>query len=97
MPSISEASFTDVFSFTAGEEGPEPPVTVKYGDVSGDGFIKADDALLALQASVGKITLSKKQTLAADVDNSSNITATDALLILQYSVGKLTVFPAENK
>lgn len=95
--SISEASFTDVFSFTAGEEGPEPPVTVKYGDVSGDGFVKADDALLALQASVGKITLTQKQTLAADVDNNSNITATDALLILQYSVGKLTVFPVENK
>ena len=95
--SQTEAVITEAFSFTAGEEGPEPPAGVKYGDVNGDGFIKADDALLALQASVGKVTLTQKQTLAADVDNNPNVTANDALLILQYSVGKLTVFPVESK
>lgn len=57
------------------------------GDVNLDGRITSSDALLALQASVGKITLESARQNAADVDKDGSITATDALLILQYSVG----------
>ena len=72
---------------------------VVYGnvDMSEDNKVTATDALLALQASVGKIVLDEKQTKAADVDGASGVTATDALLILQYSVGKITKFPIEEK
>lgn len=60
------------------------------GDVNLDGRITSSDALLALQASVGKITLESARQNAADVDKDGSITATDALLILQYSVGKIS-------
>ncbi len=72
---------------------------VVYGnvDMSEDNKVTATDALLALQASVGKVVLDEKQTKAADVDGVSGVTATDALLILQYSVGKITKFPVEEK
>ncbi|MFN6433060.1 dockerin type I domain-containing protein [Eubacterium callanderi] len=62
------------------------------GDVNGDGAITSADALLALQASVGKGDLTEKQTLAADVDHDKKVTSSDALLILQYSVGKIIEF-----
>ena len=58
--------------------------------------ITATDALLALQAAVGKVELTDLQKLAAEVDGQENITATDALLILQYSVGKINKFPIEG-
>ncbi len=70
---------------------------VKYGDINGTGEITADDALLALQASVGKYELTEDQFKAADVDGNGEITANDALLILQYSVGKIDKFPVEEK
>ena len=69
---------------------------VKYGDINGTGEITADDALLALQASVGKYELTEDQFKAADVDGNGEITANDALLILQYSVGKIDKFPVED-
>lgn len=62
------------------------------GDVNLDGRITSSDALLALQASVDKITLESARQNAADVDKDGSVTATDALLILQYSVGKISSF-----
>ena len=67
-----------------------------YGDLNGDEKITADDALLALQAAVGKITLNEEQTVIANVDGEGEVTATDALLILQRSVDKIDKFPVEN-
>ena len=55
-----------------------------------------NDALLALQAAVGKLALTDGQAERADVDGQAGISVTDALLILQYSVGKITVFPVEE-
>ena len=48
------------------------------GDVNLDGHITSSDALLALQASVGKITLESARQNAADVDKDGSVTATDA-------------------
>lgn len=62
------------------------------GDVNLDGRITSSDTLLALQASVDKITLESARQNAADVDKDGSVTATDALLILQYSVGKISSF-----
>lgn len=63
-----------------------------YGDMDGDGEILVNDALLALQAAVGKISADDTQRITGDVDGDGNITVTDALYILQFSVGKLTAF-----
>ena len=60
------------------------------GDVDNDGRITATDALLALQFSVGKVTLSETASIAARVQKNDSCTATDALLILQVSVGKIS-------
>ena len=67
-----------------------------YGDVDGDGNVNVTDALTALQAAVGKISLSDESKTAADVDGDGKITVTDALLILQKSVAKIDRFPAEK-
>ena len=63
-----------------------------YGDMDGDGEILVNDALLALQAAVGKISADDTQRITGDVDGDGNITVTDALYILQFSVGKITAF-----
>lgn len=62
------------------------------GDVNGDGKVTAEDALLALQQSTQKATLTPRQMLAADVDKKNGVTAADALLILQFSTRKITAF-----
>ena len=64
----------------------------RLGDVDANGEITATDALLALQAAVGKIELEGFDFFAANVDGNDKITSNDALLILQRSVGKLTSF-----
>lgn len=60
-------------------------------DNSADG-VSAADALLALQAATGKITLNDAQKIVADVDGTAGITAADALMILQFSTQKITSF-----
>lgn len=61
------------------------------GDINADGNIDAQDALMALQHSVGVIRLEVFD--AADVDGSGLVDAADALLILQKSVGLIAEFP----
>ena len=65
------------------------PVTVVSGDVNQDGNVTAEDARLALRASVGleKYKSGSKQFTLADVDKNKKITANDARLILRASVG----------
>lgn len=62
------------------------------GDVNGNGEVKSDDALLALQGAVRKIELTNEQSTAADVNVDGNVTSSDALLILQFAVKKITKF-----
>ena len=69
--------------------------SVQYGDVDENGTVNAQDALLILRYSVGKITLFHCPTLAAEVDRIPNINAKDALLVLKYTVGKIENFPVE--
>lgn len=58
------------------------------GNVNGDESINAADALLVLQAAVGKTQLDEMQELYADVNGDTKIDASDALEILQVAVGK---------
>lgn len=64
--------------------------------IYGDGEISVTDALLTLQGSVGKITLSPEAQGRADVDGDGKITVTDSLLILQRAVVKIDKFPVEK-
>lgn len=57
------------------------------GDVDGDGFVKSQDARLALRASVGLESLTDEEKKLADVDCSGDIKAADARSILRAAVG----------
>lgn len=74
------------------------PFSPEYGNVDAlqDG-VTAADALLALQASTGKVQLTNDQQTVADVDGEIGVTANDALQILQYATKKITAFPIEDK
>lgn len=67
------------------------PCAYTAGDLNADGVINTTDARLALQASVGKLTLSAEQAAAADVNQDQSANTTDARLILQYAVGIPTI------
>ena len=58
------------------------------GDVSWDGKVDAQDALLALQDSVELIQLNEDERKAADLNGDGKVDASDALQILQKSVGR---------
>ena len=67
-------------------------LTIKMGDVTGDGNIDAKDALAVLKAAVGKQDLTDSQAKAADVNEDGKIDAKDALEILKKSVKKPACF-----
>lgn len=69
-----------------------PVVTGLKGDVNLNGEITAEDALMALQAATGKITLTEDEATAADVDAAVGVQANDALMILQYATKKIAGF-----
>ena len=67
--------------------------SVIYGDVTGEGNVTVDDALVVLQGAVGKIELTDAQKLAGDVDGEAGISVSDALVVLQKAVGKIESLP----
>ncbi|NLY44129.1 MAG: hypothetical protein GX066_09245 [Clostridiaceae bacterium] len=71
--------------------------SVLYGDVNGDGEIAAGDAILVLRNTVGLITFTDAQKIAADVNGDGEIAAGDAILILRYTVGLIDKFPVESR
>ena len=72
-------------------------INMIYGDLDNSKTVTTADALQALQAAVGKITLTPAQQKAADVDGKDGVSTGDALLILQKAVGKIDLFPIEKK
>ena len=62
------------------------------GDVNVDELINANDALLALRYSVGKIQLDADRVARADVNGDGKVDAKDALEMLQFTVGKRPEF-----
>ncbi|MBR3382991.1 MAG: CotH kinase family protein [Clostridia bacterium] len=61
--------------------------TYEQGDADMNGIINAADALLALRAAMGLVTLDDAASALADYDGSGTLTAGDALLILRFSMG----------
>ena len=66
------------------------------GDLDNNQTVTAADALIALQAATGKVTLTADQLTAANVDGQADVSANDALLILQYATKKINAFPVEG-
>lgn len=62
------------------------------GDVNTDGAITANDALVALRATVGKIQLDDDRVARADVNGDGKVDAKDALEMLQFTVGNRKEF-----
>ena len=91
---LSVLMAVSVFGALAGSAAEE----VKYGDVSQNGEITVDDALLALQFSIGKIQLSDEQKNLANVDSETGeggVTVSDALLTLAGSTTVITAYRPE--
>lgn len=76
------------FAFSAYAEGERA-----LGDLDGDGSVSVGDALLTLQAGIGKKPAAGS---IADVDTDGKIGMSDALLVLQRAVGKIALFPCED-
>ncbi len=76
-----------------------------FGDIDTNKFVRAYDAALALQYSVGLNPLPTMDPLpwsnwrlaVANVDTVGNVTANDASLILQHSAKLISTFPADAK
>lgn len=67
-----------------------------FGDLNGDWFVDAKDALIVLKMSVGKKEITDDALWYGDVDGNSELDAKDALYILRYSVNKIDMFPVEE-
>jgi hypothetical protein len=80
--------------FTVGEEGSLPTeidldvvsTCPADGDVNGDGYVSALDAVMVLKHSVHMITLDACEQDRSDVNGDSFISALDAVCILKHSV-----------
>ena len=57
------------------------------GDINGDGYVDAADAMITLQVAVGKKVLTDVETEAADVNGDGWVDAADAVRILRYDAG----------
>lgn len=66
----------------AGEE----PVPAS-GDVNGDGYVDASDALLTMRYAMGIIDLAAEQLFEADVNGDGNVDNSDALIIMRKAMG----------
>jgi hypothetical protein len=62
------------------------PVGIK-GDVSDDGKIGANDAILALRIATGLITPTDEQKWAADMNGDGKVGSNDAIIILRRAAG----------
>ncbi len=89
---ITEPSDTE----SSDTESSDTIIYVIFGDVDGDSLLTPGDALIVLQSSVGKITLTEEQISVADVDGDNSITSMDALYILQKTIARIDSFPCEE-
>ncbi len=80
---------------SGGGKGHSTPISLtitsgglRKGDVNGDGYITAQDAILVLRYKAGYITLTDEQKTRADMNGDGVIDETDARLILKKAVGQ---------
>ena len=63
------------------------PLYTLVGDVTFDGRVDSEDALITLRGSLGIVELSARQQAAADIDFSGDVRSDDALRILRLALG----------
>ncbi len=80
----------DKVIITIGSETKEYEIVI-YGDVNGDGKIKATDYVLIKNKIMGSITLSGAYLEAADVDHNKQVKATDYVKIKNMIMGAGTI------
>ena len=80
---IAEDEFT-----VGGSTDPE----YTLGDITGEGFIDSEDALLAMDYEMGMCDLDEVQLLAADTNHDTWVDSQDAILILDYEMGFIEEF-----
>ena len=78
---LSLLLFAGLFVFPAGAQ------SVLLGDLTGDGYITADDARLSLRLAVGLVSQTEIFVLIGDVDGNGKLTAGDSRMILRVAVG----------
>ncbi|MCX6271804.1 MAG: dockerin type I domain-containing protein [Bacteroidetes bacterium] len=93
IDSVITGSGTGNYSFTC-LTGGTYQLAASTGILPGFGIVNTTDALLAMKAFAGLITLSPLRQKAADVNGSGNINGTDALMILEKFTGMISSFPA---
>lgn len=76
-----------VFYFYIKDHADIMPYDPVMGDIDGDNSVTANDALIALRASLGFEELTQDQITQADLDGDLEITSADALAILRRSIG----------
>ncbi len=79
----------------AGTDVPPAP-TVIYGDLTGDGAIKVNDAVVALKISSKLMVPTEEQITVGDVNGDGSIKVNDAVLILKKASKMLDKFPVEG-
>jgi hypothetical protein len=99
---ILRVEYVDAATALGGAEVRVWPTTTLelFGDCSGNGTIRGFDASLILNHSVGVLTLTGLDSLAANLDLGApytKINAFDASLVLQQRVGLITSFPVRSK
>ena len=67
------------------------------GDVDNNGVIDTIDALLALRAALGIVSLDSGETYRADVTGDGTVNTEDALLALRHALGIINLSPAERQ
>ncbi len=77
------ANLTVTAQYTQNEQ---PPVITADGDINGDGKVDTTDALLAMRASMGSITLTAEQIARGDVNGDGVVNATDAIIIMRMAL-----------
>lgn len=81
--------------FVFAENTDDADITVRVGDLDGDGKISSKDALVVLQLATGLSDINNDNFLIGDVNEDLSLNSLDALFIMNYITGKLTFFPAE--
>ncbi len=71
-------------------------VDIKYGDLTGDGEVTLQDALMILQNDADLIELDDEQRESGDVTGDGNVGLLDALEILRYDAELIERFPVEE-
>lgn len=92
------AQYEDNLTSTGGSATREAKINIVrlFGDVTGNGEVRAYDANQILRFVVQKETASFEDSLEADVDGDSQILAADASFVLQYIVGYFNRFPVQT-